>query len=760
MNDNDLRALAAKLLKHYVADQNPVAEALVAQIPLNRLPAKVIPLITAEQRTLLDMLGGQWADIHEGKNVALIAQGCGGGDGGGDGGGGGGGGGGGSDGGGSGGGGEGGGSGGDAGSGAGADGAGQGDDSSSSSDSAQGQSDAQDTSNSPDSTQESQNPDAPSTNAQNASAQFSSFADMMAALNQNAPDVSISEAPNALTTDAPNLATMTDQELSDYVNSINAAPDPGVSAASLSSLAAQNAQENAALDAVSNGLNANATSQGTLGAIGSALSDAFSMSQANAAPAGPATSGVADIMDAANAAAQQGQLNSFLADNNTAAQVLSNYPGEFANMQTMNNSMLEAQGQQAVFGSQTGQTVVGSPTGGATLGDWHGAAPSTATATNPYGSLAMTPEQAQQAELAGQIGMIGAQQTSAAPTSSTNLNLAIGDPGAQLGSFTGPGAFSTAGPTSTGNSYQGTTAVGPSTGSQTAAAAPSVADTSTSSLTVHGSPSTSYTGIAPVDNAINNAVNNPAQTAINLGVGLIPGLGIANTISGLVGGPTVGGAVTGAFNTGATGTTGAPATGTSTSGGGDDTTIRPLLLSSAAPTQLDTSIASPSTTSTTAPSSSTDATTGALRQYLGLTGDPTKYGFGAEQLFYGPAAAKGGYFDAEQYFADGGMVQPLSAPTTPLVSTQPTMAFTDGAGPVGSIAQPPGLSPDQSVGFDATTASPMAPSIAASVPSVQPGLATLAMPNTNATPVPSQIAQNPNVGYALGNSPLSNLTRS
>ena len=733
MNDNDLRALAAKLLKHYVADQNPVAEALVAQIPLNRLPAKVIPLITAEQRALLDMLGGEWADVHEGKNVALIAQGCGGcgscGDSGG------------SDG--SGGGSSSGGdfggsssggssSGGDFGGGLG-DGLGDGlggsmgglgDDSNSTSDSMQGVADSQ--------------ADAPSANAANATSSFDSWGAMMSALGVNAEDAPADPAFSITSSVSPETQAMLD--------AFNA------------SQAQQSAPEQATTTTSAPGTSS--TTSSALGAIGSALSDAFSISQANAAPAGPATSGVADVIAAANAAAQQGQLNSFLADNNTAAQVLSAYPGEFANMQTMNNSMLEAQGQQAVFGSQTGQTVVGSPTGGATLGDWHGAAPSTATATNPYGSLTMTPEQAQQAELAGQIGMIGAQQTSAAPTSSTNLNLAIGDPGAQLGSFTGPGAFSTAGPTSTGNSYQGTTAVGPSTGSQTAAAAPSVADTSTSSLTVHGSPSTSYTGIAPVDNAINNAVNNPAQTAINLGVGLIPGLGIANTISGLVGGPTVGGAVTGAFNTGATGTTGAPATGTGTSGGGDDTTIRPLLLSSAAPTQLNTSIASPATTSTTAPSSSTDATTAALRQYLGLTGDPTKYGFGAEQLFYAPAAAKGGYFDAEQYFADGGMVQPLSAPTTPLVSTQPTMAFTDGAGPVGSIAQPPGLSPDQSVGFDATTASPMAPSIAASVPSVQPGLATLAMPNTNATPVPSQIAQNPNVGYALGNSPLSNLTRS
>jgi hypothetical protein len=141
-------------------------------------------------------------------------------------------------------------------------------------------------------------------------------------------------------------------------------------------------------------------------------------------------------------------------------------------------------------------------------------------------------------------------------------------------------------------------------------------------------------------------------------------------------------------------------------------------------------------------------------------GDPTKYGFGAEQQFYSaPAAAKGGYFDATQYFADGGMVQPLSAPTVPLVSAQPTMAFTDGAGAVGNIAQPPGLTPSDSYGFDATTASPMAPSVAAAVPTMQPGLATLAMPNVNASPTPSPIAQNPNVGYALGNSPLSNLTR-
>ena len=114
-------------------------------------------------------------------------------------------------------------------------------------------------------------------------------------------------------------------------------------------------------------------------------------------------------------------------------------------------------------------------------------------------------------------------------------------------------------------------------------------------------------------------------------------------------------------------------------------------------------------------------------------------------------------FNADQYFADGGLVQPLSAPTTPLISTQPTMAFTDGAGPVGAIAQPPGLPQSDTVGFEAADASPMAPSLAAAAPSFQPGLQSFAMSNVNAMPTPSPIAQNPNVGYALGKGPLSRI---
>ena len=147
------------------------------------------------------------------------------------------------------------------------------------------------------------------------------------------------------------------------------------------------------------------------------------------------------------------------------------------------------------------------------------------------------------------------------------------------------------------------------------------------------------------------------------------------------------------------------------------------------------------------------------RQYMGAPDDIYHYGMGPEKTFYDmvkvPAAAQGGMFNADQYFADGGLVQPLSAPTTPLVSNPPTMAFTDGVGPIGSIAQPPGLPPSDTVGFDAANASPMAPSPAAAAPSIQPGLQSLAMSNVNATPAPSPIAQNPNVGYALGKGPLS-----
>jgi hypothetical protein len=264
-----------------------------------------------------------------------------------------------------------------------------------------------------------------------------------------------------------------------------------------------------------------------------------------------------------------------------------------------------------------------------------------------------------------------------------------------------------------------------------------------------------YTGIDAIDSRINNALANPGQTAINMGVGLVPGLGLANTVSGLFGGPTVGGLISGAYNSGAI-SGGQPSETGDTGSGSNNDYIPPSDLTTTGTAGLSTApaAATPPTAATTPVQQA--AIDAAVRRYMGASNNPYSYGFGKERQFY---AADGGQFNADQYFADGGMVQPLSPPTTPLISAQPTMAFTDGAGAVGSIAQPPGLAPSDSYGSDAPHASPMAPSVAASVPTMQPGLATLAVPNVNASPVTSQVSQNPNVGYALGNSPLSNLTR-
>jgi hypothetical protein len=158
------------------------------------------------------------------------------------------------------------------------------------------------------------------------------------------------------------------------------------------------------------------------------------------------------------------------------------------------------------------------------------------------------------------------------------------------------------------------------------------------------------------------------------------------------------------------------------------------------------------------------------REYVG--GAPKEY-TGTEHLFFRPfsrqvwsdtglpvEANRGGYFDADQYFADGGLVTQKNPPSAPTVSAFPTMAFTDGQGPVGAIAQPPGLVPSDAVGFDAPYASPMAPSPAAASPSMSVLQQTLGSRNTNASPALAPVPQNPNVGYALGLSPLSRFRNS
>jgi acyl dehydratase len=517
--------------------------------------------------------------------------------------------------------------------------------------------------------------------------------------------------------------------------------DPGISAATYGALADQNAQAAATMDAVSAGLDANAAGQGTgeTATSGFGIGDLLGISSAKAGEFNPANSGMAAIQDAARAAAAQGQYDQFVSNPNYAANIDSALHSQLSaqsnavNSQTATTAsnpygaltMTPGQAQQAELAGQI-----------STIGSTPDAALSSTT-SSPYGSLTMSPSQAQQAELAGALAAIGSNQaagTSAVQSTQPELSLAITDPGSQLGSFVGPGGFTTAGPSSTGNAYQGTTAVGPdATTGLDISGAPQGAN-----ATDEAAPTTSLT--------VSKGFDNPT---------VLPSGGDAAS-------PTTDLTISKGL------TTPNPTKFVDTSNIVTTPTVLPYLDgTSTTDTSTSTTASSGTTTPTTTPTTTIDKTTtplsaqnAILRKYLGAGSNLYRYGMGPEHTYYGPAAAKGGYFDAEQYFADGGLVQPLSPPTTPVVSAQPTMAFTDGAGPVGSIAQPPGMFPSDSIGSDAPHASPMAPSVAAAVPSFQPGLATLAMPNVNASPSPSPIAQNPNVGYALGNSPLSNLARS
>ena len=811
MNDNDLRALAAKLLKHYVADQNPVAEAIVAQIPLDRLPAKVVPLITAEQRALLDQLGGQWADTHEGKTVALISQGCGGcgGDGGG------------SDGGGSdgSGGGEGGGSGGSMGDGV---GGGMGD-----ANSAAGTaSDA----------------DAGTGLSAGQAAGWGGLGDAGPGAEGLAGLADGPDGPEA------GLVGLTNDSLSimspEALNAMLSQADPGISAAAYSSLANQNAALNDTLDAVGMGLDANAASQGSSGTlgglgslgIGSALGELFGISSAQAetnlptpAPGIPRATG-----SAAEQWAAQGRLGAFLAlDPGYAKDINSsfwdNLSGPYmSQLQAKNDAVLGAQGQQAIYGSQPGSV---SGAGGASLGAGPATGPSVTTSTNPLSFAAGIPG-SQSPTMTGQFTTAG-PRTAVSTGSSPYAGMSPIGPAAPapapetpapapapaptpapapiMSPYTGPeseqqsvltdaaraalaqqqwtasgrpgspndiqdyeqglsintldalAAQNAQAANTVGNVAAGLPDVGsPASSSQPAgtspaaqapsspvAAAPAAPSPTAMSSTSTQAQAPSYTGIPAIDAKIADAIANPGKTAINLGVSAIPGLGIANSLSGLLGGPTVGG-----FVSGLTGAEPGSAPDMGSGSGGDSGSGEFIPPFTAAATGTPASGSSYSLPTAVSPVTTQEA---ALRKYLGTASDPYRYGFGSERKYY---SAKGGMFNADQYFADGGMVQPLSPPTTPLVSAQPTMAYTDGTGAVGNIAQPPGLAQSDAYGSDAPHASPMAPSVAAAVPTMQPGLATLAMPSVNASPTPSPIAQNPNVGYALGNSPLSNLTRS
>ena len=58
MTDDDLKALAARLLKHYVAEGDEFACKVIEAMPLDRGDGLGSTIITPEERLLLNMLGG------------------------------------------------------------------------------------------------------------------------------------------------------------------------------------------------------------------------------------------------------------------------------------------------------------------------------------------------------------------------------------------------------------------------------------------------------------------------------------------------------------------------------------------------------------------------------------------------------------------------------------------------------------------------------------------------------------------------------
>jgi hypothetical protein len=125
-------------------------------------------------------------------------------------------------------------------------------------------------------------------------------------------------------------------------------------------------------------------------------------------------------------------------------------------------------------------------------------------------------------------------------------------------------------------------------------------------------------------------------------------------------------------------------------------------------------------------------------------------------------AARGGAVDADAYFAEGGAVYSPQSPPPPGATADrsfPTMAFSDGQGTVGYMAEPPALSQVDVIGQDGLMAMPNAPSPAASTPSLTPQGPLSAIQNRNAGPYSSPIGQNPNLGYSFPNGPLSDITK-
>ena len=95
------------------------------------------------------------------------------------------------------------------------------------------------------------------------------------------------------------------------------------------------------------------------------------------------------------------------------------------------------------------------------------------------------------------------------------------------------------------------TAAAPSATTTTAAPAATTAPSTTtapSQTQVATAPPAPTSMLDAVADRFSQALNNPISTAVNIGIGMVPGIGLANTVSGLLGGPTVGGLAQSAAN--------------------------------------------------------------------------------------------------------------------------------------------------------------------------------------------------------------------
>jgi hypothetical protein len=534
-------------------------------------------------------------------------------------------------------------------------------------------------------------------------------------------------------------------------------------------------------DLANTNTNAGSGSSSNSSSISQVLSDLANtlnpIGSAQAAPAAPANSGIAAIQDAAQAAAKTGTLSEFLEQNYTAAAVLSTMPSYLAGLQAVNSASVSAAAAANPYGALQGPSSQQAQTStyGQTTGD------RTNTAQSLYGTLGDLAA----LEAAGQIGPIGStiagltagQQAAVTPvvtTATTPDSWTAGTPGAGVGNVTGQ--FTTAGPigsSTTTDPYAGMTAVGPdsnagqNTSSVTVTGTGAGTSTGTEAVTGTGVPGTSYdfVGLPVGDPGVNSTPSTVTVTGTNTGTttGTTTGTGSPSQAVDL--GPVIDVPTLTTIDVPlATTTTPTTTTPTTTT----PTTTVPVVTDTSGTDGSGTGTDTGGTVTDTLPGGGTVITPKTRiiggREYVGL-GNANKYGSGAESVFFRPwqkevAAADGGYFDADSYFSDGGLTTPSNPPSMPTTSSFPTMAFTDGQGPVGNIAQPPGLLPSDAVGSDAPHASPMAPSPAAAAPSMSTLQQTLGARNTNASPAMAPVPQNPNVGYALGQSPLSNLRNS